>query len=268
MNSADSFNSQIYHVFLLTLVPFVVAFSFIVFILYRKRRESLFKQTAAELNHQVAEVEMKALRAQINPHFIFNCINSVRHFIHEHDLKNADEYLVDFSTLTRMVLENSVHKTISLKEDMQMVELYLQLEKICLDDTFDFHIHVDPALDVENTQVPPLIIQPFVENSIKHGFKTKQTQGCISIHVSHDGEMLKYLIEDNGEETIVSAKNKNDCSGIKKTSMGMSLIRERLEILNKTKKANARYAISDVRDEQNNYKGKRVELFLPFEEEV
>ncbi|MEO5570646.1 MAG: histidine kinase, partial [Bacteroidia bacterium] len=160
MNSADALDRQVYNVVLFTLIPFVVAFSFIVFVLYRRRRESLFKLKEAayklkeaELGTQVAEVEMKALRAQINPHFIFNCIQSAQNFIHNNDLKNAKEYLNNFSKLTRLVLENSVHKEITLQDDMQTIHLYLELEKICVNTSFDFTIHIDARVDSENTMV-------------------------------------------------------------------------------------------------------------------
>jgi LytS/YehU family sensor histidine kinase len=267
MNSADAIDRQVYHVVLFTLIPFIAAFSFIVFVLYRRRRESSFRLKEAQFSRQVAEVEMKALRAQINPHFIFNCIQSAQDFIHRNDLKNASSYLNKFSKLTRLVLENSVHKEIYLVNDMQTIELYLQLEQIYMQHKFEFTIHIDPAVNHDITLVPPLIIQPFVENSIKHGFKEIQSQGLITIHISREDAYLKYVIEDNGVENTTSATAKNEGIGMKKTSMGMSLVKERLDVLNKTNKVDSRFIISDIRSENNDYKGKRVELFLPFEEE-
>jgi LytS/YehU family sensor histidine kinase len=268
MNIADSDNSQIYHVVLFTLIPFVVGFSFIVFIFYRKRRESLFKQTTAELNQQVVEVEMKALRSQINPHFIFNCMNSVQEFMEKNDVKSAREYLEKFSKLIRMVLENSVHKEVSLKKDLDALCLYMQMEQVRMSNRFDFQIKIDSAIDGENTVVPPLILQPFVENSIKHGLSGKSTRGTLTIRAIRESEMLKFIIDDDGIESTGQEKKETRFSDVKKTSLGLSLTRERLEVLNKTKNTNASFTLSDIRDADNNYKGKRVELFLPYEEAI
>jgi LytS/YehU family sensor histidine kinase len=244
-----------------SLVPSTVAFVFVVFVFYRSRREALVRQKEAELKQQLAEVEMKALRAQMNPHFIFNCLNSIYRFLEKQDTAKAGDYLLKFSQLIRTVLENSMHREVSLQDDLKTLHLYIQMEQMRMNQRFDYTISTDEKLDESSVLVPPLIIQPFVENSIWHGLNDKKERGNISIHISKGNEMLKYLVEDNGEE-----KKEPEAileQTIKKKSLGMSITRERLDVLNKTKNAKADFRISDIRDGQGNYKGKRIELWIP-----
>jgi len=262
---ADVFNREVINMALICLIPFLVAFSFFVFVIYRKRRELLFKQKEMELKQQVADIEMKALRAQMNPHFIFNCMNSIYAYMKNNDIQNAGAYLTKFSNLIRMVLENSLHAEVSLRADIEALELYMQMEQIRMINGFNYRIEIDKALDAENTFVPPLIVQPFVENSIWHGLNGKLTKGTILITIAREGKMLKYIVEDDGIEATVSAKEISP-QAIKKKSLGMSLTRERLDVLNKTKNSSAHFIISDIRDGKKSYQGKRVELFLPYEE--
>src|SRR6185436_14245882 len=260
MQLTEDFNSEVLNMALICLVPFLVAFSFLIFVFYRKKRELIFKQKELELKQQVADVEMKALRAQMNPHFIFNCMNSIYGFMKNNDLQKAETYLVKISNLIRLVLENSMHTEVSLKDDLAALQLYIELEQIRMIHGFDYRVETDAALDTENILVPPLIVQPFVENSIWHGLNGKPVKGTLMIKILRKDEMLKYVVEDDGTETAAASKETSP-QIIKKKSLGMSLTRERLEVLNKTKNCRAYFNISDIRDENNFYKGKRVELF-------
>ncbi|MEO5572333.1 MAG: histidine kinase [Bacteroidia bacterium] len=266
MQHADGFNTDVINMALMCLLPFVIAFSFLIFVFYRKRRELIFKQKELELKQQVADVEMKALRAQMNPHFIFNCMNSIYGFMHNNDLQKAETYLIKISNLIRLVLENSMHTEVSLKDDLAALQLYIELEQIRMVQGFNYTIETDPALNIENTLVPPLILQPFVENSIWHGLNGKASKGTITIKIGKQNEMLKYTVEDNGTQEKAAADT--PVMKAKKKSLGMSLTSERLEVLNKTKNTHAHFNISDIRDVNNIYKGKRVELFLPYEENL
>ncbi len=258
--------SDVVKVALFSLLPFVVAFSFIVFIFYRNKREAGFKQQEAELKHQVAEVEMKALRAQINPHFIFNCLNSVHRFMESDKLKEAGEYLIKFSNLIRMVLENSMHREVSLADDLFALRLYIEMEQLRMNYNFDYVLKVEPSLDLDHTLVPPHIVQPFVENSIWHGLNNKPEQGTLTVAITREGDMLKYCVEDDGvKQKLADAVLVNN---VKKKSLGMSLTKERLEVLNQTKGSKAGFTVHDIMDEQHRYKGKRVELMLPFVSEI
>lgn len=182
----------------------------------------------------------------------------------QNDTHQAGEYLVKFSNLIRIILENSMHREVSLHDDLKAMELYIQMEQLRMNQKFNYEIEVDPAIDSENTLVPPMIIQPFVENSIWHGLNNKPTQGNLSIKINKHENLLYYLIEDDGvqndESNIAEALKTN-----KKLSLGMTLTQERLDLMNKMKKNKAAFEITDILDQQNNYKGKRVELKISFE---
>jgi hypothetical protein len=257
-------NEQIRKAILFSMIPFVVAFIFVVFVFYRRKRESVIRERETELKHQIAEVEMKALRAQINPHFIFNSLNSIHRFILVEKPKEAGEYLLKFANLIRLVLENSLHKEVSLKEDIQALKLYIEMEQVRMNDGFDYTLEVDPSIDIDNVVVPPLIVQPFVENSIWHGLNNVNHRGILSISISRKENMLRYCLEDNGgSETI---KEETTLNSTKKKSLGMSLTRERLDILNLVKGSNADFTIIDNLDANQKVIGKKVELVIPFEE--
>jgi LytS/YehU family sensor histidine kinase len=247
------------------LIPFLLAFAFLFFVIYRSRREAQIRQKEAELNRQISEVEMKALRSQLNPHFIFNCLNSIHQFVHSNDNEAAGNYLVKFSKLMRLVLENSVHHEVSLTDDLDALRMYIEMEQLRLKHSFDFSIVVSPELNPESVLVPPLIVQPFVENSIWHGLNGKKLNGKIAISINRSNNMLQYIVEDNGSN---EKKEENTRLKEKKRSLGMSLTNERLEVLNKTKGGNASFELIDLRNTDGSYAGKRVVLNLPFEEDI
>ncbi len=252
-------------VVIFVLIPIVVAFSFIVFVFYRARRESHFKQKEAELKLSISEVEMKALRSQINPHFIFNCLNSIHHYMQGNDQKLAGDYLVKFSQLIRHVLETSYSRMITLGDDLQALRLYIQLEQLRLNHSFTFEIDTEDFPDLDAIHIPPMLIQPFVENSIWHGLNHRSEGGMIKIKITRSKDMLLCTIEDNGHER--KEKESHDLSLIvKKTSLGMSLINERLEVVNALYKVKSGFTISDLVDAGNQKCGKKVELHLPYEE--
>ncbi len=246
-------------------LSFIVAFSFVVFVIYRQKRESFFRQKEAELGRQVAEVEMKALRSQMNPHFIFNALSSVYRFMEKNDLHNAGQYLLKVSSLMRRVLENSLHKEVPLEDDMDALKIYIEIEQMRLQHSFEFRINIASDIDPENTYVPPLIIQPFIENAIWHGLKNRKTGGLLNIEVFKKDDMLNYIIDDNGD-----LETEHESAGVlgdgKKKSVGMSITRERLDVLNKTKNAQAAFTILDKTLEDGSYGGKKINLKLPLEE--
>ncbi|MCB0488199.1 MAG: histidine kinase [Cyclobacteriaceae bacterium] len=253
--------SQVQQVLLFAMIPVVAAFSFVVFVIYRSRREAYFKQKEAEMKLNILEVQMKALRAQINPHFIFNCLNSIHHYIHQKDAKQAGDYLVRFSQLIRHVLEHSTNRTICLRDDLEALRSYIELEQLRMDHAFDYAIHVDQSVNPDDVEVPPMIIQPFVENSIWHGLNRRGAGGKLTIHITKNGEQLECRVEDNGggEEQ----KDDLDISKtIKKTSLGMALIRERLEVVNSLYHARADFTIEENKQDDR-VLGRRLVLTLP-----
>lgn len=256
---------QIRTAVLLALIPVVVAFSFIVFIFYRKKREAFFKQTEAELNLRIAQVEIKALRAQINPHFIFNCLNSIHHYMHKKNITLAGEYLVKFSQLIRYVLETSSLRMVPLRDDLEALKIYMELEQLRMDGSFGFTVDVHDIPQPESLSIPPMMIQPFVENSIWHGLNHIRSGGTITISVRKTGEMIRCVIEDNGKN-VTPPEEVSVYSSIKKTSLGVSLIRERLDVVSRIFHVKADFKMEDRLNDAEPTDGKRVILVLPFEE--
>ena len=228
----------------------------VIFSFYKRKRDAVEKQKEAELRSQVTETEMKALRSQMNPHFIFNSLNSISDYIAKHNTRVADEYLSKFANLMRLILENSEKREVPLANDLVALELYMQLESLRMNNKFSYEIKVDDAIDKENTLVPPLILQPFVENSIWHGIAKKEGQGRIIVSIKQEGDMINCVVEDDGigrKEAALVINDKN------KKSLGMKITKERIDILNKIKNSNAAIYLTDLK------LGTRVEVKLPLE---
>lgn len=224
------------------------------FVLYKRRRDALEQKKEAEFRALVSDTELKALRAQMNPHFIFNSLNSIGDYILKNDTGTAMEYLTKFAKLMRMVLENSEFKEIPLVEDLKFLDLYLQVETKRQPDKFSYKINVEEGLDVENILVPPLILQPFIENSIWHGFAKKQ--GHILIDIREKEGMLLCTVDDDG-----SGRQEDGSPPKAKRSFGVSITESRLEVLNRQKKSRSKLNIIDKGYER----GTRVEVSLPFD---
>lgn len=231
----------------------LMAGSFI-FVLYKRRRDAEKQTTEAELKAEILNVEMKALRAQMNPHFIFNSLNSISNYISRNDIKAADDYLLRFARLMRQILENSEKREVSLEDDLQALEDYMRLELMRLREKFSYAITVDEAIDTENTMIPPLLLQPFVENSIWHGIANKQGAGKINIFVKREGEMICCTIEDDGLGRKYTASRTED----EKKSLGMKITQSRLDLLNRLRKSSSELKLVDLAE------GLRVEVRLPF----
>ncbi len=224
------------------------------YILYKKKRDALEEKKIANFNTKVAETELKALRSQMNPHFIFNSLNSISDYMAKHDLDTANDYLVKFSKLTRAILENSEKKWISLKEDLELMELYIQIEALRLKNKLSYEIKIDENINVENTLVPPLILQPFIENSIWHGIAGKESKGHIQIEIKKENEMMVCSVEDDGvgRKKMINTKPDN-------ASLGIKITKSRLDIINQLKKTNGSVEMFDKEQ------GLKVELKLPLE---
>lgn len=255
-------DTQLRVAIIFALVPIVISFLFVVFILYRKKREAFFRQQESELRFSLAEVEWKALRAQINPHFIFNCLNSIHHYILRNESKIAGDYLIKFSQLIRLILENSLHKSISLEDELHALQLYVQLEQMRLEHRFQFDLQVSASVNQSQTEVPPLLIQPFVENAIWHGL-TNVADGKLHMSIEREENVLVCIIENSGRSTDMLPDKSQEQSGIvKKASLGLALVQERLDILNRSSMAKAFFTQSDIKDAKD-LSGKRVELRIP-----
>lgn len=224
------------------------------FLLYKKRTEADRRRKEAEFRIQVTETEMKALRAQMNPHFVFNSLNSISDYITKHDIASADYYLTKFARLMRLILEHSEKKEVLLSDDLKALELYMQLEAMRLNNKFVYQIHVDESINKDVILVPPLLLQPFVENSIWHGIAPKKGDGVIDITIERKNGSINCVVKDNGvgrNGRVLMQEND------KKQSYGIKITQARIDILNRIKQAKASVEITDLPE------GTCVEVKLP-----
>ena len=226
--------------------------------LSQKRKNDLEKQKLENQKKQT-ELEMQALRAQMNPHFIFNCLSSINRFILKNESKIASNYLTRFSRLMRMVLNNSQKSLIALEDELEMLELYLEMERLRFKNSFDYGITYLNKVDSDNIFIPPLLLQPFCENAIWHGLMNKEGLGRLDVELSMEDKILNCVIRDNGvgREKAEEMKSK---TAEKEKSMGLKITTERLTLLNKEKGLHTFYEIEDLKDENGNPGGTKVIL--------
>ncbi|MFK7834331.1 MAG: histidine kinase [Winogradskyella sp.] len=191
---------------------------------------------------------LKSLRSQMNPHFIFNALNSVNTFIATNDERTANKYLSDFSQLMRSVLENSEEDFIPLKKEIELLNLYTKLEHFRFQDKFDYAIDVDEMIDVEEFQIPPMLLQPYIENAVWHGLRYKTEIGHLQIHIQPKSkDEITITISDNGIGRARSKALKTDHQK-KQNSKGMNNIKKRVAILNEMYKDKVDVTIADFQD--------------------
>ncbi|MBO3697361.1 sensor histidine kinase [Roseivirga sp. E12] len=249
---------QLEFVTILILIPVLLLFVFGFFFYYRLKRESQIREKELELRYAKIEMEMRALRAQVNPHFIFNCLNSIQYAIHQKNNELAERYLVKFSRLIRQVLEHSYSAYISLQEDLEVMNLYVELEQMRLTNQFDYRVTIDEEIDLDNLSIPPLLIQPLVENSIWHGLNNRKEEGGrLEINYKISKKRLVCEIVDNGRKGSLNLTNKGK-------SFGLSLVRERMK-LHMGMGNEPRFEMNELTDQLGAYSGMKVVLDIPFE---
>ncbi len=213
---------------------------------------------ASKLANQL--LALKSLRSQMNPHFIFNALNSVNQFIAQNDERTANKFLSEFSRLMRLVMENSQEDFIPLYKEQEIISLYLKLEHYRFRDKFDYEINIDDNINVEALDIPPMLLQPYIENAVWHGLRYKETKGFLSLRMRKNGRGLEVEISDNGIGRKRSAALKT-ANQRKQNSTGLKNIEERLQIINKVYKADYSVSITDL--EQETGTGTRVIVHLP-----
>jgi putative methionine-R-sulfoxide reductase with GAF domain len=217
----------------------------------------------ARLQRDVATLQLTATRAQMNPHFIFNALNSVQQYILQGNTDEANKYLSRFSKLQREILNHCDKSFISLQKEIEMLRIYLQLEQLRFNGSFDFEITSDNGLDSEEIKIPPMILQPFVENAIWHGLMPKSGPRHVSIgfHLEEEDDLLYCSICDNGIGRRASESNKINSSRDKDyVSKGLSLVYRRLELLQEQMGRSFTTRITDLVDDTGNATGTRLML--------
>jgi sensor histidine kinase YesM/ligand-binding sensor domain-containing protein len=253
------YNTNIFRL-ILALLLIALLYAFYRYRINIYRREVSLK---AEFDKKIAEIEIRALRAQMNPHFIFNCLTSINRYIVKSDHKTASNYLTKFSKLIRMILDNSANDYILLETEMQTLQLYMDMELLRFDNAFEYEIEKDDTLYEENMQIPSMLIQPYIENAIWHGLMHKETKGKLWLRFTGEKDMLKVVIEDNGIGRI-KAEALRSKDVIKNKSYGMQISRDRIMLIRNIYKIQSSVEVIDLNDENGNASGTKIILRMPF----
>ncbi len=217
------------------------------------------KKEIEEINRQL---EKRMLRAQMNPHFIFNSLSSIQHFIIANDKVSALKYLSHFSNLLRQILESSVNINMALKDEIELIRIYLELESLRFENSFSYEIKVDENLDTEMLEIPTMIVQPFVENAILHGLMPKKGDRRLSIELKDGAQFITCLITDNGIGREAAERLNNNKTG-KSKSRGISVTSQRLELLANNFDLKTEIQYTDLKDGDGKASGTQVEINIP-----
>ncbi|MBI5541598.1 MAG: histidine kinase [Bacteroidia bacterium] len=248
----------------------LLAFTIILIIVYivrtqlkRIRRKNEIERTMLEMEKKIFDTERKALRLQMNPHFIFNTLNAIQYFIFQNDKLSANKYISMFSKLIRQILINSQQNTILLRDYLTALELYIELELLRFENLFDFKISVFPDDSILDYQIPSMILQPYVENAIRHGLIHRKEKGMLQITVrKEEAGRILCSIEDNGigreKAEEIRLKTKPDHQ-----SLGTQITESRLRLINKLYGSEMFINTFDLTDSKGNPIGTKVELNIP-----
>ncbi len=223
-----------------------------------------FRQRTLHAKFQTMELEQKLLLTQMNPHFIFNSLSAIQNFIIENNAKEANRFLSRFSMLMRHILENSRAEFISIADEVDTLQHYLEIQQLRFGKPFDYALHVDDVIDTETFAIPPMLAQPFIENAIEHGLIPKKEKGKIDIDFKlMEKNIIKLTIQDNGVGIKKAVENKN-INAKDRNSLATLLTIERLKHLKQKYKGNIFLKVTDLSEEAKST-GTRVILQIPYQ---
>lgn len=220
-------------------------------------------QQKSESESKINQLKLQALQAQMNPHFVFNVLGAIQSFIASKESLAAQEYLASFATLIRSTLNHSTKTWVSLNEEIQILKMYLELEKMRFETPFDFNFEIDQAIDTMDIKVPTMLLQPFIENSVIHGISPLKDKGDLKVYIELEGNRLKCSIIDNGVGRHFSKKKSNSNMNLHK-SYGIHITKERLEVFNTKSNKGNNMEFFDIKDEKGNAKGTKVVVIIPY----
>ena len=220
------------------------------------------KAELADINQQLAEVQLAALRSQMNPHFIFNALNSIKKFVIANEPGNAEKYLGKFAKLIRLILDNSRSGMVTVEKELQLLKLYLDLEQLRFGIRLTYSITVDENIQTSDIEIPSMIVQPFVENAMLHGIMHREDGGKVDIHFRLHNDWLEIIIEDNGVGRAKSAAYRSD-DAAPHHSIGIQVAAKRLEALKRNEASPAGITIIDLQTDQGEGLGTKVMIAIP-----
>jgi ligand-binding sensor domain-containing protein len=248
-------------------IAMLVLLAVIVYVVYKYRVNQFRKKEKLKSDYEkkIANVEMSSLLAQMNPHFLFNSLNSIDSYIIKNETHKASEYLNNFARLMRLILQNSRSNYITLKDELEALDLYLQMESLRFKNKFEYEIKTGEGINANSIVIPPMLIQPFVENAIWHGLMHKQNgePGKVEIKINSVDNKLRCEVIDNGIGRNKAEEIKMQKSGSHKRSMGMQITSDRIEMINKLYGTDTKVKITDLADTNGNATGTKVELEIP-----
>lgn len=239
----------------------LLIFVFLISRYFRQKRIEK-QRLQSEFEKQLAEVEMTALRAQMNPHFLFNSLNSIKYYIIKNKSEEAAEYLTKFSRLIRLILNNSRSELVPLDQEIEALDLYIQMESLRFEQGFEFDLIYPETVKSLDLSIPPLLIQPYVENSIWHGLMHKETKGKLIVEFSIQWDRLFCSIIDDGIGREAASRIKSK-SSLKNKSHGLNITSKRLDYINEIYKTNSQLEIKDLKDEKGMPTGTQVLISIP-----
>ncbi len=226
---------------------------------FRVRLNNIRKEEAVKLATQqkIATIEMKALRAQMNPHFIFNSLNSINRYILRNETQGASNYLSNFASLMRMILDNSQHATITLESELDMLEKFVDVEKRRFPNPMNLELRISDAVDTFDTRLPGMLLQPFVENAIWHGLAPRDGQGNITIDINQEDSCLVCIIEDDGV-----GRHSGHSAGKTHESKALQITKDRLGLYDIQHGTHSSLEIQDKTNAQGQPAGTKVIIRL------
>ena len=260
-NQSASFAFVIIPPFYQTTWFYVLIALIIAVVFYAVLRWQLDKsQKRMQVENELSALKIKALSAQMNPHFIFNSLNSIQNFLIDSDIRKSNKYLSKFAKLMRLVLNNSDKTFVPIRDVLSSLDLYLELEKLRFNDRFEYTINIDPKIELETTRIPSMLIQPFIENAILHGILPREGKGNIEVSLKFlSDNSLMCTIEDDG----VGREFHIGKLGKKHKSQGLRITQERLTVFKQLFKNDFQFEFHDLKDEFDKPKGTKVELSIP-----
>jgi tetratricopeptide (TPR) repeat protein len=250
-----------HELYLYGFVALIVLLMLIGVLLYYQMKANA-KRKISEMNNKLSEITHANLRQQMNPHFIFNTLNSIQYYMYQHDKIATNNYLTKFSRLIRKILENSQLPLVSLKDELDVIQLYLELETLRFKDKFTFEVILDDDIDTLTYKIPSMLIQPYVENAVCHGLINKPANGSLLIQLKICDQHICCTIQDNGigrEAAMQIQKQKESTHN----SLGTKITESRIKLTNQLYGTDLRVIYTDLKDDLNQAAGTRVELHLP-----
>lgn len=247
-----------------TLIPLILIGIALGIVRYRFRQIRREERLKAAFERKITSAELYALRSQMNPHFIFNSLNSIDYYILKNETFKASEYLNQFSRLIRLILQNSRSEFINLTNELEALKLYMDMERLRFKNRFDYRFQIDAELSVDMIEIPPMLIQPYVENAIWHGLMHKEGNGHISLHIEQTDTHLICTIEDDGIGRQKARMLASRHAGRKRKSFGMKITQDRISKIQRMHEVNASVEIIDILDsETEEGRGTKVIIHIP-----